>query len=181
MRKNILIGLVVIVGLSISGCQQPKAGGPLSCAGKKDGTISQVAKSGLFDETQCKKGKRHGFARTYWPNKTLAMEFHFKNGIQHGKYMINHKNGKLKLEGYITNGKNEGIEKVYNKHGKISVIRNYKNGKLEGVLKAYFDDGRIQAEIVFENGYALKGFEMVKGEKKALVNKDFDSFGFKHH
>lgn len=181
MRKNILIGLVVIVGLSISGCQQPKVDVALSCAGKEDGTINQVTKNGLFEETQCKKGKRHGFARTYWPNKTLAMEFHFKNGIQHGKYMINHKNGQLELEGYITNGKNEGVEKSYNKHGKISVIKNYKAGKLEGVLKSYFNNGTIQAEIIFEKGYALKGFEMVKGEKKILTNKDFDEIGFKHH
>lgn len=177
MLKEILVGTFVVV--SLVGCQPAINDKKLECVGTKDGTISKKYSYGSFEEMQCKNGKKHGFARVYWPNKSLAMEFNFKNGIQHGNYISNHRNGKLKMEGTITNGKNQSVEKHYSKNGKLSMTRKYKDGKYE-LIKSFYDDGSIQAEIKFEDGFATEGYQMKNGKKVGLTKADFKDFGLKY-
>lgn len=63
--------------------------------------------------------QREGYERSYYPDSTLATEYHWKNGVLEGPLRVWHPNGQPELECLYSGGQRNGCRKKWNEHGEL--------------------------------------------------------------
>ncbi|MBX2844144.1 MAG: toxin-antitoxin system YwqK family antitoxin [Flammeovirgaceae bacterium] len=97
-------------------------------------------------------GKRNGFRRKWFENRTLSFEAFYKSNKLNGEVKTWWSNGILRSESHFEKGKANGLQKQWYSTGKIFKELNMVFGKEEGIQKAWRENGKIYVNYEAKNG-----------------------------
>lgn len=171
MRAKMILGVILLVGVSIGSCvyknrysffkylptieeeQLKNVNGKLC---DEDGKLfsgrTKRASEEYTDIYSYKNGELDGLNVVYYKNNIKEIG-HWKDGKQNGLFQMYTEDGILIDSGTFKDGERDGLtEQFYNDTGKLRVSANYKNGVLDGEFKAYYPNGNLQGEVIYKNG-----------------------------
>ena len=107
----------------------------------------------------------NGIYRVYYDDGKIKMEINSLNGKPNGEGKFYRKDGSVSYICNFVDGKPNGVLINYYKNGNVHNELNYDNGVLNGEQKTFDKNGNIVVYAIFENGKAVSGYIIIKGEK----------------
>lgn len=169
MKRILIYGLVVLVGLSIlSGCSKLEKreshypNGQLSESGyvykdkdenyKRTGKWTEWYENGQKkDECEYKDGKLNGSMVKWYKTGQKEAESEYKDGKFNGKWVMWFKNGQKEAEGVDKDGKPNGKKVTWFENGQKEGEGEYKDGKLNGQVILWYENGQKIGENEFKD------------------------------
>ncbi len=146
MKKWMILGLVIMVGISVANAQnlseidQSKYT-QLSNDGSDD--VSYYADNATYKRSA--DGKVSASIKSFHDNGALDESGVLINGQKHGKWMKYNEAGELVSEGYYNLGQKDGIWKVW-EGDVLRIHMEYNNGQRVGKWLMYDADGNVTSE-----------------------------------
>ena len=95
---------------------------------------------------------KHGLARKFHPDGTLAESITWDNGKRTGGWMQYYPDGKISLRAEYINGKLNGPFSFYHPNGKLQFEGKYKDDFRDGDWMVFNEDGSLKQVMVYRQG-----------------------------
>ncbi|MEO6884005.1 MAG: toxin-antitoxin system YwqK family antitoxin [Bacteroidia bacterium] len=201
MKKNILVSLLILAGITVSQYSQSATGqgsapNYVDANGLKQGhwiILNKTAKlPGYTDDQKVEEGnftdsKKQGIWEQYYPSGFTKNKLTYKDNVPNGYAIMYNDSGKISEEGLWQNHRWVGDYKLYYNNGKVEQEFKFNTmGKREGEQKYYYPNGQVMMDGNWnggkENGTLKEYYDngQIKAEKP-FVNGNLDAANTKEY
>lgn len=137
--------------------------------------ISYHINGNVFLKEYFVDGRRHGMARKWFSDGTLAYEANYQNGRREGFTRSWWFNGNQRSETFYESGKTQGQAWLWYRDGNKFKRFNFKDGKPFGIQQAWRVNGKLFSNFEYRNGriFGLRKSNNCVGLEDEKISVDY--------